>query len=225
MWIRREFEWREDERGVEDWGLTNVSSFDAVQGFGVAHDCMEHFKLDGSLLDEAHAFGAILWGREQGDWIGWRNSHRRNEHFADVMASDAAEIIAVHGHTLPTIRSVPIAREYDMDRHVDQLFIRTMDALPKWVEHNGSSYDVEQHGRQDVHLFCAHVRAGFRMAQRRWGKYMAPYTWADLFQQIVANPLTSEEPESHNSRLIVSISPKRQAVSVRLKRYVDPYDY
>lgn len=68
--------WGEDqEHGGHGWIPKLNPSFNAMQGFGVAHDVMEHTDLiSGTLEEEMLAFGAMLYIRGEGGW--WWSSIR-----------------------------------------------------------------------------------------------------------------------------------------------------
>lgn len=220
MLIRKVFVWEPDGEKGDGWRLESRPDLDTVRGLGVAHDCMEHFSLDGSLLDEAHAFGVMLWGRVGGDWVGWPDGIR----YPYIMAPDAAEFIVQQGHTLPVRGAQKPLLESDYEVLVQQLQVQIVKELPEWAEVYNPNYDVEGAGPLHAHLFCQHVRDGYRKAQRRWGRRMEPYTWADLFAQIDKHPLANSEPGSELDKLVVSINPRRCSVDIRLNEYVDPFD-
>lgn len=220
MWISKTYVWDEDDKG-EGWRLESNPGFDCVMGFGLAHDTMEHFSLDGSLLDEAHAFGTMLWGRVVGCWQGWPDGTR----YPYIMAEDAAEFICQQGHTLPLRGAQKPLDDSELEAMVQTLQLEIVRVLPQWAETYNAMYDVEADGPVHASLFCKHVRDGYRKAVRRWGRTMHAYTWADLFSRIDKHPLANRRPDSENDKLVVSVSPRRQRVELRIKPYVDPFDY
>ncbi len=220
MWIRREFEWADDDRFGVGWRSAINPSFDTVRGFGVAHDVMEHFTQDGSLVDEAHAFGSMLWGRVQGEWVGWRAS---NYQFGKIMAGDASEFIVQTGRTLPLRAPAKPLKDEALEWHVQSLQRAIPEQLPEMMELFNPMYHLDRDGELHARLFCDFVRDGYRKAHRRWAHRITPETWADMFETINKHPLTNNDPESENDKLIIQISPKLGRVWVTIKEYVDPF--
>lgn len=220
MWIRREFVWDAGNEMEPGWRLSTQPGFDTVSGLGVAHDVMEHFTLDGSLVDEAHAFGTMLWGRVEGSWVGWPDGTR----YPYIMAPDAAQFISLSGSTLPARGPAKPLYDDELEGLVQKLQLEILRVLPEQAEMYNSDYDWVEDGSRHAALFCAYVREGYRKAARRWGG-MHNYTWADLFSQIDKHPLSNEEPDSENDKLIVSVNIRRSRVNVRIAPYVDPFDY
>lgn len=223
MWIRREFSWvTGHEVYGNGWRPTECPDFDPVLTFGVAHDAMEHFKLDGTIEEEARAFGAILWGRHFGGW--WHRSNSFRTDFCDVMHDDLAKFVAESG----SVQLPPPTRPLKNGEAEEQLIRCVCRARPAlhddWAPVFG--YDTE---RADIDLasYLGWMRIGYRMAQRRWGRHMSQSAFADLFELVATHPLCSDkfEPDSENDKLVINILPSRQKAEVKLVEYIDPYDY
>lgn len=86
-----EFRWAEDEElGGYGWIPVRQPKFNASEGLGVAHDTMEHFKLDGSMEDELMAFGSMLYIRVE-TGVLLQNNYSGNS-VGKILASDLSAI-------------------------------------------------------------------------------------------------------------------------------------
>lgn len=225
MWVKRVFEWVEDDRGVAGWRPEGFSRLDSEQGFGVAHDAMEHFTFGDSLDNEGYALGAILWGREGGGWDEWRRS---NSHFGKILACDLADFITEHGSVPPTDRGVTPLSEAWAEDQLDLLARESLEAMESGFAED-RRYDMSR-ARVDVQMMVRYTRLGFRLAARRIGRHMCPEDWLYMFDTVANHRLcggytsaTAYVPASENDKLIVSFSLAQRRVQVRLDGYVDPY--
>lgn len=207
MYLRRDFVWTEGDYG-EGWRVDRLPSYDPVRGFGVAHDSLEHVRLDGTIEDEAMAFGCILWGRGLGGY--WKSST-----FGRAMADDCMEFLAERVYVESRIEPRLGAEE---ERHIEELCHHTL-SRSRWP---GAVYD---HEKIELMLapFCAWLRLGFRVAEKRWARSMSSWEFCLLFRQVEAEVNSLGVPDSPLDRLVVLASPAEARAYVNLKPYVDPY--
>ena len=180
-----ELVWGEDqELGSFGWIPKHNPSFNAMQGFGVAHDVMEHTDLlSGTLEEEMLAFGAMLYIRGEGGW--WWNSMNASP------ASNMKYDIAKFSH------DVFYQKDYGcvLGKPKRTLHIDNEDDIQAIVEQSWRALRAEfEYEPEDWRAFTHHnpnwrknvagwIRRGYQECKRR---YLGHQAWhlCDVFKEI-----------------------------------------
>lgn len=222
MWFKREFEWREDqEYGYEGWIMKRMPHFNVVEGFGIAHDVLEHFDYGDELKHEFMAFGAMLYIRAEG---GWWHSYARNFHTpAQNMSADISRFLVENAMYVQPCRSTRLDDEWLEDMLAEtseQTYKLVLDEASSELEQGKfSRADVREAIKRALHW----MRRGYRKAVKRWHGAQA-YHMADLFQSI------TQEAENHKQgdyghTLSISVNTRTLEYRVVHREYQDPYAY
>ena len=221
MWFKREFEWRhDDEYGADGWIMKRMPHFNVVEGFGLAHDVLEHFDYGDELKHEFMAFGAMLYIRGEG---GWWHSYARNFHSpAENMAADVSRFLVERNMVVEDCRS------HRLEEHLECDIAECADKSYKLIL-DEASYQLEQgeftreQVREAIKRAMHWIRKGYRKAVKRWHNATAHYL-ADLFQSI------TQEAEAHKhgeygETLSFSVNTRTLEYRVTHREYRDPYAY
>lgn len=215
-----ELVWGEDkEFGTFGWLPKLNPSFNAMQGFGVAHDVMEHTDLiSGSMEEEMKAFGAMLYIRGEGGW--WWNS--MNTSPASNMRGDIAgfsrdvffakDYGCVLGKPKRTLR---IDHEWDIQEIVDQSWRALRQELddadwrafrhmnPRWREN-----------------LAGWIRRGYRECVKRYKGHKA-YHLCDVFREITEKVDSYKYVEEGEELHITLQITEREVTPVFKRLYLD----
>lgn len=182
-----ELVWGEDrELGGEGWIPKLNPSFNAMQGFGVAHDVMEHTDLiSGSLEEEMLAFGAMLYIRGDGGW--WWNS--MNASPAYQMKGDIAQFSrdVFYQKGMGCVLAKPKRTLHiDHESDIEEIVNSAWRTLCTEFEYDPEDFRAFTHYNPDYRKRLAGwIRRGYQECKRR---YMNHAAWhlCDVFREIVA---------------------------------------
>lgn len=233
MWIKREFQWREDQNGTYGWIMRGMDDFDAVDAMGVCHDAIEHFDNGATLEDEYQAFGQMLHGRGMGGY--WSLIHSYYPAEANI-ASDAMLFLARNlddGHRLEKRRTTRLSDNAaeNMLEEIERLVLKDLPGELESRFDDPAEMPSRAEQRREVRAMLNWMRIGYRRAERRWGDHNNCQV-ADLFyemqsevKRVTGDVLGNEHAFGYHDVLQVSFSPKSLDYKVRVKGYRDPYDY
>jgi hypothetical protein len=222
-----ELVWGEDqEHGGFGWIPKLNPSFNAMRGFGVAHDVMEHTDLiSGSLEEEMLAFGAMLYIRGEGGW--WWDS--MNSSIASNMRGDIAQFSrdvfyqkdygCVLGKPKRTLR---IDHEWDIEEIVRQAW----RALRDEFEYEAEDWRAFQHYNPDYRKRLAGwIRRGYQECVRRYKGHKA-YHLCDVFREITQKVDSYKYVEQGEElHITLEISEREVVPKFNLLRLDDLYPY
>ena len=184
---------KHENSGIDGWlpdSAKHNELFLPSEGNGVAHDTLEHPKLDGTLVDEMLEFGHIWYIRVEGDGSVQANT---------IASSDLPHIFHDEWergtHHLPDLgcpRNGYEAIEQGYDDSLLPLFMQTVeDDTFRDADLEGES--LEEARREAEHWFlCAMnlMRRGYQQAAQRWrgrgslATRMGNYEAASLYQDL-----------------------------------------
>lgn len=236
-YITREFVYMtHDETGIDGWMPTDYGDnplFLPNSGLGIAHDTLEHFKLDGTVVDELLAFGSVWYLRIE---TGRLTEHGSTLAMGDVFASDIYNIYrdesAYGNEAIPYVRTPP--RGYEIIERGQEA---TMTAkIMGYIEQDMSREDVADDDfaerMADAREWCRrafnYIRLGYRKAQRRWegrGPHCNPHRQhyaCDLFWDLAqtVDGMPKGEP---GDKLKVVVNALRLSFNVTVKEYRPEY--
>lgn len=175
--LTRKFIWhdgKKNDHGLEGWfpiGLEDDEHFlPNTGGAGLAHDTLEHFKLDGTVTDEMMALGSLFYIRGETGRMRERGSFfTLSENFADLMHSVYEETRYADFDTKDRIRK-PVAEMECLEAEMPEI----EKAFMLKVERNDS--DVDFSTDEPFRSFTADwfrtasywLMRGYLKAQRRW---------------------------------------------------------
>lgn len=219
------FEYKEDrEFGGEGWIPKAYPMFNAMSGFGIVHDVLEHFPEDEpDLAGEMKAFGSSINIRWMG---GWQPFKGHNYHSAEVnMGSDVGHFLRdIHnGSDERHFKSPP--RTYRLDDDVEEMIEGTLQEGIR-IYKIELSYDEEadmlsQHELNTIiEKMRGWMRIGYRKSVKRYHN-ADYYELTSLFSQIEEK--VQRLSGDYGQELVVSVSPKNLTFKVEL---IEPtYDY
>lgn len=149
------------ELAWRDRRIAHNSPYGPIGGFGLVHDCFEHFKLE-TVSDEIMAHGALYWGRYQGAYC--YPGSGRNLSLDDIGSEWIQLFHAIEGgHNLLAPRGTR-----KLDSEVEEDISTIADAGRRAIRSEGyeGRYTVgtiEQH-------FRGWFRLGYRQAEKRYRK-------------------------------------------------------
>jgi len=155
----------------EDYGdvgarLKDTPQLDPLGGMTFAHDMLEHLSLDGSLADEAQAFGGVLYVRALSSWWHLSTTQLRTS-YADNTGNEAAELLhqffEEESYELDVMpKKVDLSDcEYGDDAKEDIKEAKRLIRKLLIVEHEVSRKDA----RSLTKWWCRHVRTGYRRVE------------------------------------------------------------
>lgn len=170
-YIKRVFVWDDGhygDSGIDGWvPKTGKGAQFMTPGGGatVAHDTLEHFRLEGTIEDELEAFGAFFYGRlEHG------NSASRD--FAETLALDLASLRQDSATRLPKmLRTRPDAQASYFDECADDIVAKAVVAMRD--QEDGDVHGPE-YSREWASAAIHWMRRGYRLARKRWSN---PEAW------------------------------------------------
>lgn len=182
-----ELVWGEDEEyGTYGWVPKVNPKFNAMQGFGVAHDVMEHTDLvSGSLEEEMLAFGAMLYIRGEGGW--WWNS--MNPSAAYQMKDDIAQFTrdTFYQKGMGCVLAKPKRTLHiDHESDIEEIVASAWRAVRAEFEYDPEDFRAFRHHNLDYRKRLAGwIRRGYQECKRR---YMGHKGWhlCDVFREITA---------------------------------------
>jgi hypothetical protein len=132
-----------------------------VGGFGLIHDCFEHFKLE-TVADEVMAHGALYWGRYQGAYCYPGNG--RNLSLDDIGSEWIQLYHAIEsGHNL-----AKPPRTCKLDSDVEEDISTIVEAGTRSLRSEGlESWRVQEEIENN---FRGWFRLGYRKAEQRYRK-------------------------------------------------------
>jgi hypothetical protein len=219
MAIVRKFVWgHDDEYGIDGWKPALIPHFNVTQGFGIAHDVLEHFSAsDSSINAEFLAFGAILYMRAEGDY--WANNGRANYDPADNLYNDVADFLINSGDGLKRP-----GRTKRLDSDLEEIIDRIRAKARRTMREEWSDDDTDD-ARNDRLLEWAigWMRKGYRKAAKRWDINHA-YRRVGLFMEIERE---LDQPRfkhgDYGDTLVISINKKNLDVRVRIDHEYEEY--
>lgn len=228
-YLSRRFTWtNHSETGIDGW-LPDATKHDELflpsGGVGVAHDTMEHFVMDGSMLDECHAFGAMWFIRAQPNRL--RDYERVYYTRAHSFANDLATMYRDNQYADLPEGKLPRPVDCLFDLYAEREEMRTEflklaegEDSDRYVESEyNTASDILASREQDHEWFdraFAHIARGVLKAKKRWGSSVggsgSGYEACDLFFQLVkdVDKIRGEEGDT----LAVHINIKRLSYNV-----------
>lgn len=178
------FIWAQDEdTGIEGWRLASQPHFTPVQGMGLAHDVLEHFRHADEFASECMAFGVIVWGRAIGGyWDGTFSNKRRPmspEEVGAMLGEELARISLDNRYDVPTRRAVkPVMEEAEE-------FIAPMHAayIAELLQDSDNPDEDRPHHERAATMALHWVRAGYLKAERAYGE-LGHFNFCNLFANV-----------------------------------------
>jgi hypothetical protein len=175
--VRKEHE----DYGEDGWLLVGApSTYQPLQGMGVAHDILEHFPNDsGSVEDELLALGAALYVRgEGGYWENWTRSMVSAGHH---VASDVFNELGMRYEGIENGIKSP-GKTKLLERHVEEWIMQ----VTQYVRKEGRDYKYFNiWGLKDYQeKVPGWLRRGYRKAQKRYEKKTSPSDLSYIFHLI-----------------------------------------
>ncbi|MNR71263.1 hypothetical protein D3C71_18780 [compost metagenome] len=201
---------------------------DPTDGRGVAHDLLEHFRTQTSVLEgESEAIGSLLYLR-----IASGAYWEQNPHGTDATRIVCAEVqTMVRGAVHDRLRlplPIPSRRleDEDIEQAITEGVNRAFSDVHALMEECGldDPEDMAPYTESATRLaFIAWLRRGYRRAKRRYAGCDAYTLGTYLFKRIdeSVNRLLRSELLYEGARVRVSVCPRRADVSIKV---LDP-DY
>lgn len=217
-----DFHYIEDqELGGMGWIPIKQPKFNASTGFGVAHDTMEHFTLDGTVESEIMAFGSIFYIRVETGVIHERNFSGRSA--GEILAGDisgffgrawsddgrSSVLKAYEGRP----RHLDSCLEHDLEectRHAMRLLrdeIGDYGSATEWTDFRAANPSIEDNLKR-------WIRAGYWKCKARY-KGASCHDLGDAYRQLAEQVNAIKYPdEGDRLRCTVQIEGKRPAIYV-----------
>jgi hypothetical protein len=221
------FEWGEDrELGGHGWIPVDQPNFNASQGFGVAHDTLEHFDLKaGTLEEELMAFGSIFYIRVDSGHMMGRSPMARSPGY--IMAGDLCRFLCDawwrgEHRVLKAYQGRP-RHMPDLEADLDEAIHETMKQLRDELDDEQAYRDFKRANPTIKDDLRRWIRAGYWKCKARYGG--AP-GWRlaeafDAIEQAVDRHNYAEEGD--RLRVTVRMSQAVPAVNVRMLYPEDNY--
>lgn len=203
----------DDETGELGWkdsrGLGE--GFNATRsGLTLAHDCLEHFRLE-TVADEIMAHGAMYWIRGEG---GYCNHYNGRGIDAETLAGEWYSLFQAMeaGNNL---EAPP--RTKRLDSYVEQVIAEVIEqgaaSVTKEYSYSGGlEYDSRQTLKRLAEHFAAWFRIGYRKAARRY-RGIAQYQVSYTFEQL-EKAFDKQKPEYEGQRIKVNISTRSAEIHI-----------
>lgn len=209
----RRFTWTDgddDDNGLEGWRMDGFETLDTVQGFGLAHDALEHFDATLGMDAEMKAFGAILYGRID---YGWRPARGGRGTNLEDLQYDIQRFLEDDAEWCTPIPYKPLS---------DKLIAST-----EWAENKLNEFEAilvrmlqepnEMRGgdepfcpnEADARIKASHMvqwmRRGYTQTVQRWEKVDGQQGFINAFDVIANHEYTTRDYGENGDRLVIRI--------------------
>lgn len=225
----RHFTWtdgHDDENGIEGWRMRGFEELDTVQGFGLAHDALEHFDATLGMDAEMKAFGAILWGRID---YGWRSSSRGRLTTIDDLGYDIQRFLEDDAEWCTPI---PYSRLREgttgsadwAEGKLNEFEATLIGMLQEKNEARGGDEPFCP-SNADARIKAGHMvqwmRRGFQQAERRWAKVDGQLGFINAFDTIANHRYTTRDHGENGDELVIRIDGNYGGTTLK---FTDVYD-
>lgn len=220
------FEWAEDrELGGHGWIPQVQPNFNASQGFGVAHDTLEHFDLKaGTLEEELMAFGSIFYIRVDSGHLMGRSPYARSAGY--ILAGDLCRFLQDHwwlqgGRVLRAYEGRP-RHMPDLEGDLDEAIHETMRQLRE--EMDDKDYrEFKQANPTIKDDLRRWIRAGYWKCKARYGG-VAGWRLAEAFD-IIERKVDAHKYAEEGDRLRVTVRVSQAVPAVTVTPIYPEDDY
>ena len=217
---RTAFTWGiNNETGMDGWIPDAQPEFDPSNGLGVAHDSLEHLKLhEGTIEQECHAFGVMLYGRGLGGYFYqlrslnpdpvWHMGASLGGAFRDVFEAGREGPLKK-----PTGRIYPVEDGEDLIGEIVRQTVKSFDLEADAYPGQEEWFNAHRLAiKQNLALW---LRKGARDAERY---YRAP-SWAlsDLFRRVAEKVDEFTHIAEEGDRLVVTVQRETLNWSVKAR--------
>lgn len=209
----RRFTWtdgHDDDDGLEGWRMDGFETLGTAQGFGLAHDALEHFDATLGMDAEMKAFGAILWGRVD---YGWQSKGVGRSIDLEDLQNDIRDFLEDGAEWCTPIPYSRLREKTNASADWAEGRLNTFEAsLVRMLrgpnEMRGGDEPFcpdEADARTKAGHMVQWMRRGFKQAERRWAKVDGQVGFINAFDVIANHEYTTRNHGENGDRLVIRI--------------------